>query len=85
MSAETELFERIATLEARLEAAEKQHVASQAQFALEREAQNRAINELLQKFARYEGKWGGIVMVVSAIGAMLALFKAEIVRRWFGG
>lgn len=40
------------------------------------------LNEMANKFARYEGKWGTFTLVGTAIWAVFVVFKDDIVR-WF--
>lgn len=75
-----EVVERIAKLEAQQEALERRHEE-------ESRRQSHAIGELerfMQRFERYEAKWGGVIMVVTAIVAFLTLIKTEVLA-WLRG
>lgn len=43
------------------------------------------LDSLAERFTRYEAKWGGIVMVLSAVVGLLLAFKTEILRVFRGG
>ncbi len=42
------------------------------------------LDSLIDRFTRYEAKWGGIVMIMSAVLGLLLAFKNEIKERFFG-
>lgn len=64
-----EIAERIGRLEAREETISKQQ-----------DETNKKLDTLIERFARYEAKWGGIVMVLSALLGLLLALKSEIKR-----
>lgn len=50
----------------------------------ERHKMSEKLDNLDARFTRYEARWGGVMMVVSALFALTAVLKDEIVR-WFSG
>lgn len=67
------LLERLTRLETEHKALEHQHQSIQTKLDM-----------LLTRFNKYEAKWGGVLMVASALGAVLLAFKAEVLR-WVTG
>lgn len=63
--------EEIAARLARLE--EREKAVSEQQ-----KATNAKLDTLIERFARYEAKWGGIVMVLSAILGLALALKSEL-------
>lgn len=43
------------------------------------------VHQLLEKFAKYEGKWGTFLMIGTALWAVFAVFKDEIFKLFKGG
>lgn len=64
-----ELVQRIAKLE-----------AGHAHLAAQSEAVTDRLDKLLTRFDKYEAKWGGVLMVVSALSAIGLAFKGEVMR-----
>lgn len=62
-----EIAERLARLESREETISAQQVET-----------NKRLDTLIDRFARYEAKWGGIVMVLSAILGLVLALKSEL-------
>lgn len=71
---EADLVSRVAKLEARHELV-KEDLDSVAE----------SLKSINSKLDKYEGRWGGIIMVVSALATMLAIFWSAIEKRLFGG
>lgn len=65
--------ERVAVLETQME--ELQKTLAKLQEGQE---------AMLLKFTEYKGRWGGIVMTITAIGTLIAFAKDEIMG-WFTG
>lgn len=76
MSTEVDLIDIVARL-ARLEA-EQRHLDLQQMTLVSK------MDTLLDRFTRYEAKWGGVVMVLSAIIALLVALKAQILGYFSG-
>lgn len=71
---EARLSERVAVLEAKLTTAEER-------IAHESEARGKLYAELAkvrEEFARIKGIWGGIVLCLGVVSALLTLFRAQI-------
>jgi tetrahydromethanopterin S-methyltransferase subunit B len=64
-----EIAERIARLEAR-----EEHISKS------QDETNEKLDTLIGRFTRYEAKWGGIVMVLSAVLGLVLALKSEILR-----
>lgn len=76
MSQDTDLMDivqRVARLESEYEIMSKQHSGLTTR-----------LDVLIRRFDRYEAKWGGVLMVLSALAALVLAFKAEIMR-FLGG
>lgn len=75
-----ELFERMSALETRHEELDKKQAGS----IKEQHEMNQHLEKFMRKFERYETRWGMLLMMGSAVVAVLAFFKSEILRRIFG-
>lgn len=73
MEDQTKLVERVAKLEARVEAQ-----ADQLETA------NEKLDELLTKFTRYEGWWGGVFAVCTALWVFFRFLWGDI-KKFFTG
>lgn len=62
-----DIADRLARLEAREEIISRQQ-----------DDTIRKLDTLIERFARYEAKWGGIVMVLSALLGLLLAVKTEV-------
>ena len=71
---EASIVERLAKLEARHDLVKED---------LDKVAEQ--LTKINSKLDKYEGRWGGILMVVSAVATMLAIFWSTIERKVFGG
>ena len=52
---------------------EREKIVSEQQ-----KATNEKLDTLIERFTRYEAKWGGIVMVLSAILGLVLALKSEL-------
>jgi hypothetical protein len=68
-----EMLERLTRLETEYKTLEHQHGSIQTKLDI-----------LITRFNKYEAKWGGVVMVVSAIVAILIALKTELLK-WLAG
>jgi hypothetical protein len=68
-----EMLERLTRLETEHKALEHQHQSIQ-----------KKLDMLITRFDKYEAKWGGVLMVVSAVGAVVIAFKSELIK-WLAG
>lgn len=68
-----ELLERVTRIETEHKVLEHQHASIQ-----------KKLDTLITRFDKYEAKWGGVLMVVSAVGAIILAFKAEVIK-WLTG
>ena len=68
-----EMLERLTRLETEYKTLEHQHQSIQ-----------KKLDTLITRFDKYEAKWGGVLMVVSAVGAVVIAFKAELLK-WVAG
>lgn len=71
---EADLVTRVAKLEARHELVKE-----------DLDKVTEALTSINRKLDKYEGRWGGILMVVSAVATMLAIFWSTIEKRFFNG
>lgn len=68
-----EIIERLTKLETEQKTLAHQHASISTKLDL-----------LITRFTRYEAKWGGVVMVMSALAALVLAFKSELLK-WMGG
>ena len=68
-----DMLERLARLETAHKALEHQHGSIQTKLDM-----------MITRFDKYEAKWGGVLMVASALGAVFLAFKTEVIR-WLTG
>lgn len=68
-----EVIERLARLETEFKTLEGQHSGITTKLDL-----------MISRFDRYEAKWGGVVMVATAIGAIVLALKTELLK-WIAG
>lgn len=64
-----ELVERVVKLEEQQKVLHSQNTSIQTKLDL-----------LITRFTKYEAKWGGVLMVLSAIGALALALKGEILK-----
>lgn len=68
-----EVIERLARLETEFKTLEHQHGSIQTK-----------LDVMITRFDKYEAKWGGVVMVATALGAIVLALKTELLK-WLGG
>jgi hypothetical protein len=76
---EKEIYERLATLETLAEAGKQER----AEIKEEMHSVRTTVEAMDKKLSRYEGKLGGIFIVVAAIGALLKWLWVDI-RAYLG-
>jgi hypothetical protein len=68
-----EVIERLARLETEFKTLEHQHGGIQTKLDI-----------MITRFDKYEAKWGGVLMVGSALFAIFLALKTELLK-WLGG
>lgn len=68
-----EVIERLTKLETEQKTLAHQHSAITTKLDI-----------MITRFDKYEAKWGGVVMVATALGAIVLALKAELLK-WIGG
>lgn len=73
-----QLVEHVARLEEKLEAGQRDTRERLDAASRQRAEQSAEIAKLREELARIKGVWGGVVLCFSLIGALLALFRAQL-------
>jgi hypothetical protein len=70
-----DILERVTRAEEQVRQANEMHRERHSETLSFMKSVDERIGSLEQSLAKYTGFWGAIIMVVSAVGAALALFK----------
>lgn len=76
-----DILERVTRAEERVVAMDERHEQWHEETKESREAVVRRLDAIENSLARYQGAWGVVVLVTSAVGVALAFLKDIILRK----